>query len=69
MALISEIKKKVNPVQIGQIEEDDINFSELGSIKDNESVSEWDPLDLEHSRIEKKSVKEESPDVKLRYKE
>lgn len=66
MALISEIKKKVNPVRIDQIEEDDINFSELGSIKDNESVSEWDPLDLENSRIEKKTAKEESPNMNFR---
>lgn len=50
-AHLSEIKmKKAHPQVELEGDEDDINFSELGSVKDNESLSEWDPADLEHSR-------------------
>ncbi len=49
MGQLSEIKKVKNTREVNIEEDEEINFSELGSVKD-QSISDWDhsQVDLEH---------------------
>ena len=49
MGQLSEIKKVKNTKEANIEEDEEINFSELGSVKD-QSISDWDhsQVDLEH---------------------